>query len=212
MFPVLRAGVWLAKMKVIMLRKNPALYSCNAYLVLGSWNRLEDVNSLVDIGQDGYIADEIDTINTGVGKRPVELVVFTHNHFDHAAGLNAIKNKFNPLIYAYNKFEGVDFTLNNGQLLRMGDDYFEVIHIPGHSADSVLLYCRKEKVIFTGDTPINIYSGDATYADDFINVMGRLTKLDIERIYPGHDDPITYNAKSVILETYDNIRKKKTPV
>ena len=195
-------------MKIILLRKNPALYSCNAYLVLGSWNRLEDVNSLIDIGQDGYITNEIDTINTGVGKRPVELVVFTHNHFDHSAGLKVVKNKYNPLIYAYNKFEGVDFTLNNGQLLRMGDEYFEVIHIPGHSADSVILYCRKEKVIFTGDTPINIYSNDATYADDFINVIRRLTKLDIEKIYPGHDDPITFNARSVILETYNNIRKK----
>jgi glyoxylase-like metal-dependent hydrolase (beta-lactamase superfamily II) len=195
-------------MKIIMLRKNPSLYSCNAYLILGSWNTLEDVNTLVDIGQDGYITDEIDSISTGVGKRPVELVVFTHNHFDHAAGLKAIKDKYNPLIYAFNKFDGVDYTLIDGQLLRMGDNFFEVIHIPGHSADSILLYCRREKIIFTGDTSLNISSDDATYTDDFISVIERLTKLEIEKIYPGHDDPIMLGADKIILETYKRINKK----
>jgi glyoxylase-like metal-dependent hydrolase (beta-lactamase superfamily II) len=195
-------------MKIIMLRKNPSLYSCNAYLVLGSWNALEDVNTLVDIGQDGYITDQIDGISTGVGKRPVDLVIFTHNHFDHVAGLKAIKDKYNPLIYAFNKFEGIDYTLSNGQIVRMGDDYFEVIHIPGHSADSILLYCKKDKIIFTGDTSLNISSEDATYPDDFILVMERLSKLEIEKIYPGHDDPVTYGANKIILDTYKKISKK----
>jgi glyoxylase-like metal-dependent hydrolase (beta-lactamase superfamily II) len=195
-------------MKIIMLKKNPFIYSCNAYFVLGSWNRLEDVNTLVDIGQDGYIINEIDEISTGLGKRPVELVVFTHSHFDHMAGLKTIKQKYNPIIYAYTKSDGVHYTLTDGQILRMGDSYFEVIHVPGHSSDSVFLYCQKEKTIFTGDTSLNIRSDDATYEDEFITVIERLTKLEIEVIYSGHDDPITYNAGAIILQTYNNIKRQ----
>jgi glyoxylase-like metal-dependent hydrolase (beta-lactamase superfamily II) len=195
-------------MKIIMLRKNSNLYSCNAYLVLGSWNRLDDVNALVDIGQDGYIIDEIETISTGLGKRPVELVIFTHSHFDHAAGLKQIKDKYNPLVYSFNKFFGVDYTIIDGQVLRMGDNYFEVIHVPGHSDDSILLYCSKERVLFTGDTSLNIRSLDASYSDDFIAVIERLSKLKIETIYSGHDSPIIHGADSLILETYKNISKK----
>ncbi|MFH0976633.1 MAG: MBL fold metallo-hydrolase [Spirochaetota bacterium] len=195
-------------MKIIMLKKNPAIYTCNAYLILGSWNRLEDVNTLVDVGQDGYIINEIDSISTGLGKRPVELVVFTHNHFDHAAGLKAIKEKYNPLIYAYNKFDGVDFTLTDGQVLGIGDNFFEVIHVPGHSDDSIMLYCRREKIIFSGDTSLNIRSNDATYSDKFISIIERLSRLEINVIYPGHDESIIYEAHKTIVQTYNNIRKK----
>ena len=74
-------------MKVISLKRHPKAYSCNAYLVLGSWNRLEDMNTLVDVGIDGFVIDEIERISTGCGKKPVEQVVLTHGHFDHAGGL-----------------------------------------------------------------------------------------------------------------------------
>ena len=74
-------------MRVIPLRHNPKGYTANAYLVLGDWNALQDVNTLVDVGTDGYVLDEIATASTGVGKRPVERVILTHSHFDHRGGL-----------------------------------------------------------------------------------------------------------------------------
>lgn len=71
-------------MKVFQLAQNPEKYSCRSYLILGTWSTLDDVNTVIDPGIDGSIIDQIEKIYTGVGKKPVDLVVLTHNHFDHA--------------------------------------------------------------------------------------------------------------------------------
>ena len=68
-------------MKVICLKRNSMKYTCNAYLILGSWNSLQDTNTLIDVGIDASIINEIEKINTGVGKRPVEQIIITHEHF-----------------------------------------------------------------------------------------------------------------------------------
>ncbi|HSV97017.1 MAG TPA: MBL fold metallo-hydrolase [Spirochaetota bacterium] len=194
-------------MKVIQLKSNPDLYSCNAYLVLGSWNTLADVNTLVDIGQDGYIVDEIENVSTGVGKKKIQQVVITHNHFDHGAGLRDIKERFDPVVYAFSPVDGVDRLLENGQRLRMGDAEFEVIHIAGHSNDSVFLYCEAERVLFSGDTPVNIHSSEGSYTPEFTAVMERVCALRVETIYSGHDRPITVGAQSVLCRSLENIRR-----
>lgn len=35
-------------MKIIPLKRNNGRYSCNPYLVLGDWNRLDDINTVID--------------------------------------------------------------------------------------------------------------------------------------------------------------------
>jgi hypothetical protein len=45
----------------------------------------------------------------------------------------------------------------------MGDGYFEVIHMPGHSSDSICLYNQAEGVLFAGDSPVLITSSTGTY-------------------------------------------------
>jgi hypothetical protein len=56
-------------MRITLLHGNPQNYSCNAYLVRGDSNDLVDVNTLVDVGIDGSICDEIDNLCTGIGKK-----------------------------------------------------------------------------------------------------------------------------------------------
>lgn len=105
-------------MKVICLKRNSMKYTCNAYLILGSWNSLQDTNTLIDVGIDASIINEIEKINTGVGKRPVEQIIITHEHFDHAGGVKEVKSWCNAKIYAYKKFPGVDELLRDGQVLQ----------------------------------------------------------------------------------------------
>ena len=52
-------------MKVLKLTGNTKIYTGNSYLVLGNWNRLDDVNTVVDAGSDGSIIHDIEEINTG---------------------------------------------------------------------------------------------------------------------------------------------------
>jgi glyoxylase-like metal-dependent hydrolase (beta-lactamase superfamily II) len=50
--------------------------------------------------------------------------------------------------------DGVDCLVRDGDTVKMGDAYFEVIHTPGHSSDSICLYNRPAGVLFAGDTPV----------------------------------------------------------
>ena len=195
------------RVKILPLAKNPGIYSCNAYMVLGDWNRIEDVNTLIDIGSDGYVLFEIAGLSTGVGKSRVEKVIFTHSHFDHAAGMKAVSKAFQPEMLAYNKFPGITKTLIHGQLVKCGDEYFEVIHVPGHSNDSICLYCPTGGVLFSGDTPLQIKSPGGSYTPEFLAALENLAARPVEVIYPGHGDIIRTNASGVIRSTLETVKK-----
>lgn len=188
-------------MKVIRLNTNPNLYSSNSYLILGTWNKLEDVNALIDTGSDDYIIGEIEKINKGVGKRPLEKVLLTHTHFDHIGALKELKKKYSADVLAYIKVPGVDRLLVDNEMIRLGDDYFQIIHSPGHSSDSVCIYCAAEKLLFTGDTSIRVYSKDSTYTDEYIDTIDKLAKLKVNIVYPGHGEPISENPEAIIANT-----------
>jgi glyoxylase-like metal-dependent hydrolase (beta-lactamase superfamily II) len=196
-------------MKVICLKGNNLKYTCNAYLILGTWNTLEDVNTLIDVGTDSSIIEEIEKINTGVGKKPVDQIIFTHEHFDHAGGIKEIKLKYSPKIYAYKNFDGVDEVLRDGQLINIGDRQFEVIHTPAHSSDSLCLYCEKERVLFSGDTPVRIMTVGGSYSTECINALERITKKNIHTIYSGHDKPIRERAQDIVTTTLKNIKSSR---
>lgn len=110
-------------MRIIALKKNNKVYSCNAYLILGDWNRVEDVNTLIDPGTDGFVLDEIEGLSTGFDKVAVEQVILTHNHFDHAAGVLAIKERYHAKVLSFIDGPGVDELLPDGRFVKAGNDF-----------------------------------------------------------------------------------------
>ncbi len=196
-------------MKVTLLKKDPKVYSANVYLVRGNWNAISDVNTLIDTGTNGFVIDEIETISTGVGKRRVEQVILTHEHFDHAGGLSKIKELYNPTVYAYTKLTGVDVKVRDRMKLKIGDREAIILHTPGHSNDSICIYCEEEEVLFSGDTPLNIKTPGGTYNQNYVDALEMITRLNIKTIYSGHDNPMTTNVKEILLNTLRNVRKSK---
>lgn len=194
-------------MRVYPLKSRTAVYSCNAYLILGDWNRLEDINCLIDTGSDGSIVDEILTLSTGFGKKAIERVICTHKHFDHIGGIKKIKAEYQSEVFAFTSFPGVTTTLRNGQLIRCGDEYFEVIHVTGHSNDSICLYCPTGGVLFSGDTPLSVKTPGGSYSAEFEKQLEGLAARNIEVIYPGHGEVVKAKAREMILETLKNVRK-----
>ncbi len=193
-------------MKVVLLNHNDRVYTSKAYFVLGSWKRLEDLSTLVDVGIDGSILSALEKIHTGVGKRKVDQVILTHNHYDHTGNLAAIKNLYNPVVYAFSKGPYVDKCLKDGDMIRLGDRVFQVIHTPAHSSDSVCLYCKEERVLFSGDTPLRILSLGGRYPDEFIRILVRLRELSIQVIYSGHDAPYTMGISEMLEHTLENVK------
>jgi len=195
-------------LKIFNLTQKSTIYTSNVYLVTGTWNRLTDTNALVDTGRDILALETIFKLPTGVGKKQVEKVFLTHGHYDHAGMLKNVKKVFNPTVYAYSRsLEGVDRFLHDGEEIKLGDRYFEVMHAPGHSSDSVCFYCREDKVLFAGDAPVIIRSCDGYYDEDFIRVIEKLCRMDVRVIYFGHGMPMIEGCNAAIRRSLDNIVK-----
>ena len=188
-------------MKVVPLRSPEPVYSGWSYLVLGEWNRLEDINTLIDTGTDGSIVDLLPAIYTGVGKRQVDRVLLTHTHFDHAGGVSRIVGRFSCPVCALTPGDGVTRLVRDGEILRVGDANAEIMACAEHSNDSVCIYVHEEGLLFSGDTPLVIRSPGGSYSENFLLLLRRLACLPVRAIYSGHDAPILSGAREQILTT-----------
>jgi len=195
--------------KIIRLKKTVKVYSCNSYLILGDWNRVEDLNTVIDPGTDDFVLGEIEHLSTGFGKVAVEQVILTHNHFDHNGGVMALKQRYGARVLAYVDGPGVDELLHDGQFIRAGDDFLEVIHTPGHSSDSICLYAPAALVVFSGDTQVRIRSPGDVYSQEYLDGLVKIAGRNIQRIYSGHDEPLTGNVRETILGTLANVRNSR---
>ena len=191
-------------MKVTNLTENSKVYTSNVYFIRGDWNAIDDINTLIDAGRDPKIINDIKKINAGVGKKQVEKVILTHNHYDHTHLAQSIKETYGSKILAYHKEDYVDVVLKEGMLIKAGDRYLEVIHTPGHTSDSICLWESKQKILFTGDTNINI-TNKQDRSDTIVNSIRKLARLDVKIIYPGHGKPIINRADRIIKDSLLNL-------
>lgn len=174
-------------MKVISLQKSSRVYACNSYLILGDWNRIEDINTVIDPGTDGFILQEIEQISTGVGKAAVGQVILTHNHFDHCAAVPFLKNRYGCKVLAFCEGPGVDVVVKDGEFIKAGDQLLKVLHTPGHTTDSICLYVAGKKAIFSGDTRLLVNAQGGTFPLEYVAATRRLHDREITTVYTGHD-------------------------
>ena len=123
-----------------------------------------------------YIADFTDTAGViaqlDVNLAAVELIISTHCHCDHIGGNKRIQDRSGCDIALHkigkhfidtrddwatwwNFFDQqADFfdctlALNDGDPIAIGPHEFKVIHTPGHAAEGIVLYSRKEKLLIS---------------------------------------------------------------
>jgi len=191
-------------MKIKNLTEDSTIYTSNVFLITGTWNALSDVNTLIDVGRDVSILEKINNYSTGVGKQKVEQVFLTHGHYDHAGIISTVKREFDAKVYAYSQsVEGVDYLVRDGEKFKVGDSIFEIIYSPGHSSDSICLYCEEKKVLFAGDTPLIIKTVQGSYEFRFIKVLERLLEKEIEVIYFGHGSPYVGNCREMLTRSLE---------
>jgi glyoxylase-like metal-dependent hydrolase (beta-lactamase superfamily II) len=121
-----------------------------------------------------------------------------------------IRSEFGPVVCGCSpNFEGIDRVLKDGEHIRVADLDALVIFTPGHSNDSLCLYCEGEGSLFVGDTPVVIQTRDNTYEDAFLDSLERIASLNVTAIYPGHGSPILSNCNELIRQSLANVSKKK---
>jgi glyoxylase-like metal-dependent hydrolase (beta-lactamase superfamily II) len=153
----------------------------------------------------------------------VKYVVDTHAHFDHVLGNASLLQRLAaaqktpaqlvahaesvPLLAqgggaALFGFRPVsspapDWTVQEGDLLRLGQIELRVLHTPGHSPGSISLYCAAEDVAFVGDVLFRLGVGrydlpGGSWAILQESIRNRLFALpDATTVYPGHGPATT---------------------
>lgn len=154
----------------------------------------------------------IEMLNS-LGIDQLKYIYLTHCHGDHIGGIQKLKEeKGGKIVIHRDDAEGLyntqisltyyigmqdveleaDSRVDGGDTLHLGKLEFKVIHTPGHTKGGTCLYCKKEGLLFSGDT---LFKGTWGRTDlptsNFEAIINSITnKLavlpDDTIVYPGH--------------------------
>ena len=178
-----------------------------------------------------YIADFDETEKSiarlGVNLADVSLIISTHTHCDHIGGNHAIQQKSGCDIalhkigkyfidtrddwatwWRYYNQEAEFFdcarALEDGDMITLGPHEFEVIYTPGHAADGIVLYNRRDKILISSDTlwqtdmavmTLRVEGSRALF--HMLESLQKIEKLEVQMVYPGHGPPFQDMHKAI---------------
>ena len=174
----------------------------NAYLI--TCTRTGDT-LLIDAANDADILLEL--IRTNAPK--LDLIVTSHQHFDHVQALEAVAQATNAPTAAHQLDAeplpvAPDRILADGDTITLGDLSFTVIHLRGHTPGSVALALTAPDGVthlFTGDCLFPGGVGKTWQPGDFETLLGDVSSKvfdvydDRTVIYPGHGDDTTLGTE-----------------
>ena len=146
---------------------------CNCYLI-----ELDRKCILIDPG------DEYEKILSNINNKDILGIIITHSHFDHTGCIDKFVKNFNCPIYCKtNLKEGKN---------KIGNFEFNIIYTPGHTDDSICIYLKKDKIIFTGDFIFKESIGRTDLGGNQLDMYKSIKKIkeypDDLIIYPGHGE------------------------
>jgi len=163
----------------------------------------------------------------------VKRIINTHYHFDHIGGNGYftgaeiwIHEADAPVLENGDKetsvaefFGGnmhkmkVSRKLKDGEKFNLGNTEFEIVHVPGHTPGSICLYDKKQKLLITGDTVFSNGVGrtdlDGGDFEQLKNSLAKLSKMDIQKILPGHGPVVEKDGAKLIASL---LKAAKPPV
>lgn len=124
----------------------------------------------------------------------LDLILVTHHHSDHTAGIRALKATHGCTVVApaaeAASIPAIDRIVVGGETVAVGDASFMVIETPGHTAGHVAYWSESEAVVFAGDTLFSLGCGRVMEAP-YETMWESLVKLkDLPRetvVYCGHE-------------------------
>ncbi|MEX2688976.1 MAG: MBL fold metallo-hydrolase [Candidatus Njordarchaeum guaymaensis] len=176
--------------------------------------------TIIDTGLPGNDSRIISYLEDVLGSDPEDVIyiILTHGHLDHSGSLPELADITGAKVVVHEKeveyirskvFFGGDF---NPDILLVGGEQldifgqFKVIHAPGHTDGSIVLW-KPGDILITGDVLITNKEGrlelpKKEYTKDEEKekiAVKELTKLDFSIILPGHGPPILEKARDLLL-------------
>jgi len=181
--------------------------SCHVYVIVGT-----NKTVMIDSGIDSHFTDLSSALNDiGFSPSDIDLVVNTHEHFDHiggnkyfyqtaiiAAGRLAAakiteKDEYVTMYSSYSAdyhFTKPHIWFESGAFIDLENAKFEVLNTPGHTSGCICIYETCNKLLFSGDTVFAQGTLSAIApsgsAGDYVHSMEMLNTKKIKRLFPGH--------------------------
>jgi glyoxylase-like metal-dependent hydrolase (beta-lactamase superfamily II) len=99
--------------------------------------------------------------------------------------------------------------LSDGDLIDLGDRRLRVLHAPGHTPGSILLYDEDLRWLYTGDVLNDSPVFDEMYGADipsYVESMRRMRDLDVTMVRPGHDNSFDGEHMRHLIDAYLTLR------
>jgi len=159
---------------------------------------------VIDPGADAAV------VLDAIGDREILAVICTHGHAEHVAAAIDVAERDEAPVALHPKDrllwrdahpeEVPDIDMEDGGVFEVAGVRLEVLHAPGHSDGSVVLYCEELGVVFTGhvtgaDGPIR-HDGEFPGFADQLTAIGEqvLTLPPDTRLLPGEGPESTVRA------------------
>lgn len=199
--------------------------TANVYLIL----RDRKV-AVIDAGLPGEHEKVLEYLrDLGFAPADVEVVIATHGHHDHIGSLKALKNLTGakvaahreeiPYIRGEKSFRWSSEPVEVEISLEDGDEIagLVVIHSPGHTPGSIVLYSEELKAVFPGDLVHEengrLHEIPHRYSmDPEMNrkAIRNVLRLDFEHVLPSHGRPILNEGKLRWKELVDEFSRSET--
>lgn len=145
-----------------------------------------------------------------VGDREILAVICTHGHAAHVAAAAGVAERDEAPVALHprdrllwretHRDADPEIEMEDGGIFEVADATLEVIHAPGHSPGSVLLYSEELEAVFAGDGVTA--SGPVPYEDEYPDFPGQLSAIGEHlltlpgstRVLPGHGEETTVSA------------------
>ena len=199
----------IKKMKVSRFTFN--MFGVNTYIL---WDDISREALIVDPGMINEKDQKEIKAFLDANNLNLKHLINTHMHIDHALGISYVKENYNlklecnledqflaqRLNEQANMFGlpisiadlQIDVDLKDGEKIQLGDEHISILHVPGHSPGSVVLYAPQSNFIISGDVLFNTSIGrtdlpGGSYAQLINAINNKLMTLpDDVIVYPGH--------------------------
>jgi glyoxylase-like metal-dependent hydrolase (beta-lactamase superfamily II)/8-oxo-dGTP pyrophosphatase MutT (NUDIX family) len=145
----------------------------------------------------------LDAVTEAAGE--VAAILVTHRHGDHVGGAAALSQRTGAPVRAF----GVDtiggvtgLPIEDEEVIEFGGARLIALHTPGHASDHLCFLLDGAASLFSGDNVLgegtSVIAPPDGHMGDFLGSLERLSKLPLDRIYPGHFRPL--DGGSHVLE------------